>query len=68
VLSVDNTPWLGLIYFGLKVIVLLIVQVWVRATLPRFRYDRLMQFGWKILLPLSLAWVMVTAFIVLLRG
>jgi NADH-quinone oxidoreductase subunit H len=67
-LSVDNTPWLGPIYFTAKIIFLLFVQIWVRATLPRFRYDKLMKFGWKFLLPLSLVWVMVTAFVILIRG
>ena len=67
-LSVDNSPALGPLYFGMKIVALLIVQVWVRATLPRFRYDRLMKFGWLVLLPISLVWVMVTAFVVLLRG
>ena len=66
-LSVDTTPWLGPLYFTLKIIALLIVQVWIRATLPRFRYDRLMKFGWLVLLPISLAWVMMTAFVVMLR-
>ena len=67
VLSVDNTPWLGPIYFSIKVVVLLFVQIWVRATLPRLRYDQLMRLGWKVMLPITLAWVMVTAFVVLLR-
>ena len=67
-LSVDNTPILGPVYLILKIIVLLIAMVWIRATLPRFRYDRLMKFGWLVLLPLSLAWVMVTALMVLLKG
>jgi NADH-quinone oxidoreductase subunit H len=68
VLSVDNTPWLGPVYFSIKVVVLLFVQIWVRATLPRLRYDQLMRLGWKVMLPITLAWVMVTAFVVLLRS
>lgn len=67
-LSVDNSPLLGPVYLMLKIIVLLVAMVWIRATLPRFRYDRLMKFGWLVLLPISLAWVMVTALMVLLRG
>jgi NADH-quinone oxidoreductase subunit H len=45
----------------LKVFFLLFGMIWVRATLPRIRYDRLMAFGWKILLPLSLSLVALTA-------
>jgi len=67
-LSVDNSPLLGPVYLMLKIIVLLVAMVWIRATLQRFRYDRLMKFGWLVLLPISLAWVMVTALMVLLRG
>jgi len=53
--------FLGPIYMFLKIIVLLFGMIWVRATLPRIRYDRLMSFGWKAMLPLSLAVVMVSA-------
>ncbi len=52
---------LGLIWFTLKVVVLLFVMIWIRSTHPRLRYDRLMAFGWKVMLPLALANVMVTA-------
>ena len=51
----------GFLWFFLKVGLLLFVFLWVRATLPRFRYDQLMRLGWKIFLPLSLFWVFVTA-------
>ena len=60
-------PWqfqawfLGPIYMLLKVIVLLFFMIWIRATWPRIRYDRLMSFGWKVLLPLSLAVVFISA-------
>ncbi len=51
----------GFVWFFLKVGLLLFVFLWVRATLPRFRYDQLMRLGWKIFLPLSLLWVFITA-------
>ena len=60
-LSVDHFWWLGPIYLFLKVVALLFFMIWVRATWPRIRYDRLMAFGWKILLPLSLAITFITA-------
>jgi NADH-quinone oxidoreductase subunit H len=58
---IDVWPWLGPFYLLLKVTILLFGMIWVRATLPRFRYDRLMAFGWKLLFPLALMNVFVTA-------
>jgi NADH-quinone oxidoreductase subunit H len=63
---VDRTPWLGPIYIFLKIFILLFGMIWVRATFPRIRYDRLMAFGWKVLLPLSLALIFITATFILL--
>lgn len=60
-LSVDVVPWLGPLYLLLKIVVLLFGMVWVRATLPRIRYDRLMALGWKVLLPLTLILVFITS-------
>jgi len=75
-LSVDATwslgPWmitnwfLGPLYLFLKVVVLLFFMIWIRATWPRIRYDRLMALGWKVLLPLSIAVVVLTALGILL--
>ncbi len=67
IFSVDYHWWLGPIYLLLKVVVLLFFMIWVRATWPRIRYDRLMAFGWKILLPLSLVLVFITALGILLQ-
>jgi len=61
------TNWfLGPLYLLLKVIALLFGMIWVRATWPRIRYDRLMSFGWKVMLPLSLAITFITAIGILL--
>jgi NADH-quinone oxidoreductase subunit H len=65
---VDRVPILGPIYLFLKIIILLFVMIWVRATLPRIRYDRLMAFGWKVMLPAALLNVFLTAVVVLLVG
>jgi NADH-quinone oxidoreductase subunit H len=58
---VEAVPFLGLVYFWGKVVLSLFFMIWLRSTHPRLRYDRLMALGWKVLLPLSLANVVVTA-------
>ena len=59
-------PWLpSIVWFSIKVFVLMFVYIWLRATFPRFRYDQLMSFGWKVLFPLALLNTMVTAFFVM---
>ena len=58
----------GPIWFILKVMLLLFVFLWVRATTPRYRYDQLMRLGWKIFLPFSLLWVVLTSGFLLYTG
>ncbi|MGB4058311.1 MAG: NADH-quinone oxidoreductase subunit NuoH [Alphaproteobacteria bacterium] len=55
----------GIIWFALKTCAILFFFIWARATLPRFRYDQLMRLGWKVFLPLTLFWVVLTAGILL---
>jgi NADH-quinone oxidoreductase subunit H len=64
----DQAPLLGPVYLAIKVVAVLLLMIWVRATLPRFRYDRLMAFGWKILLPLALVNVALTAVGIVVLG
>ena len=58
----------GIWWFALKVAVFIWLFMWVRASFPRFRYDHLMKFGWKLLLPLAILNVLLTAFVIAVRG
>ena len=64
-------PWLPeilpLFWFAARIFVFLFVYIWVRGTLPRFRYDQLMAFGWKFLLPVAIANLVITALVVALK-
>jgi len=51
----------GIVWFALKISFCLFLMIWVRATFPRYRYDQLMRLGWKVFLPLSLVWLILTA-------
>lgn len=68
---VDIPPlnWIpGIVWFLLKVAACLFVFLWVRATFPRFRYDQLMRLGWKVFLPFSLFWLVLTAGVLVTFG
>ena len=67
--SIAPFTWIpGPIWFALKIAVVLFCFLWVRATVPRYRYDQLMRLGWKIFLPFSLAWVILTAGVLVAFG
>jgi NADH-quinone oxidoreductase subunit H len=54
-----NSGYWPFLWFTIKVVLLIFVFVWLRGTLPRMRYDQFMHFGWKVLIPISLVWIMV---------
>jgi NADH-quinone oxidoreductase subunit H len=58
----------GVIWFLLKVFAMLFLFIWVRATFPRFRYDQLMKFGWKVLFPAALVNILLTGVCMVLWG
>jgi NADH-quinone oxidoreductase subunit H len=59
--AIGGFTWLSPIWFGAKVLTLMVVMVWIRGTLPRLRYDQLMALGWKLMLPLALLNAVITA-------
>ena len=63
-----TTAVIQIITFAIKLLVMNFVFVWVRWTLPRFRYDQLQHLGWKILMPLSIANIMITALFIVVKG
>lgn len=68
-LGIAPFTWIpGAVWFVLKICLCLFVFVWVRATFPRYRYDQLMRLGWKVFLPFSLVWLVLTATVLKLTG
>jgi NADH-quinone oxidoreductase subunit H len=63
-----NTGWWPILWFFAKTFVLLFGFIWLRATLPRFRYDQFMKIGWKILVPANLVWIVLVAALRALRN
>ena len=63
-----NTGWWPLLWWLIKVQIFIFVFIWLRATLPRLRYDQFMKFGWKVLIPASIVWIMVVAAARVLRN
>ena len=62
-----NSGWWPLLWFLIKIVIFIFGFIWLRGSLPRIRYDQLMNFGWKILIPTALAWTLIAATIRVLR-
>ena len=56
-----NEGWWGLLWFTIKLWLFMFMFVWLRGSLPHVRYDQFMKFGWKVLIPVSLLWIMIVA-------
>jgi NADH-quinone oxidoreductase subunit H len=68
-INAEPFTWIpGPIWFALKIAICLFTFLWVRATFPRYRYDQLMRLGWKVFLPFSLVWLVLTAAVLKLTG
>jgi NADH-quinone oxidoreductase subunit H len=68
-MAVEPFIWIpGPVWFALKIAMVLFTFIWVRATFPRYRYDQLMRLGWKVFLPFSLVWLVLTAAVLKLTG
>jgi NADH-quinone oxidoreductase subunit H len=64
--GVERFPLLSLFYFAIKVLALIFIAMWIRYTVPRFRYDQLMRFGWRVLLPFAIINIIIVSTIVLI--
>jgi NADH-quinone oxidoreductase subunit H len=64
--ALDFIP--GVVWFAMKVFFFVFVFIWERGTFPRLRYDQIMKLGWKVLFPIALVWMVITAFVVGMRG
>ena len=65
--GVAQFPLLGVFYFAAKILFFLFLYIWLRGTLPRFRFDQLMDFGWKVLVPIAILNILVTATVMYFR-
>jgi NADH-quinone oxidoreductase subunit H len=63
-----NQGWWPLLWWLIKVQIFIFIFIWLRGTLPRMRYDQFMKFGWKVLIPVSIAWIMIVSIARLLRN
>lgn len=66
--GVAQFPLLGVFYFVAKILFFLFLYIWLRGTLPRFRFDQLMDFGWKVLVPVAIFNILITATVMYLPG